>query len=81
MEPKSANGFTFSAAVAADGTSITLVAHKEDHEGRKTEVFHFLPAEASLLAALVRGSVEMAKRRRKEIRRAAREAEGEGDPP
>jgi transposase len=76
----STNGFAFTASIDKAGESVTLVAHKDDHEGRKTEVFHFAPEQVSLLTTLLIGAVGTAKERRKAIRRAAKEAEAASPP-
>lgn len=73
MSPTSTNGFTFSASIDKAGAQITLVAHKDDHERRVTEVFHLSPEQARELASLLSGSIVTAKERRKAIRRAAKQ--------
>lgn len=71
----STNGFTFTAAIDAKGEQVTLVAHKDDHEGKKTEVFRLTPDEARALVGLVQANVDAAKNRRKAIRKATRKAD------
>lgn len=72
MTPKSLNGFTFDAAVSSDGASVTVVANKDDHEGKRTDVFRFDPDAVNLLADLLKRTCRTAKDRRKAIRKAAR---------
>ena len=66
------NGFAFSASISADGTEITLVANKDDHEGRFNHVFRMSPESATELVELIRGSCATAKQRRKAIGKAAK---------
>lgn len=71
------NGFTFTASVGAKGEQLTLVAHKEDHEGRKTIAFTFDANDAKRVLGLVellKGNLDTAHRRRKAIRKAKHEA-------
>lgn len=71
----SINGYTFSASTNNEGNFITLVAHKDDDEGRKTEVFKFSTAEANNLCDLIRNNCKTAKDRRKAVKKGEREEE------
>jgi len=71
MSIRSANGFYFSSSTTAEGDVITVVAEKDDHENKRTEVFRMNPEEAMKLAELIRVTCQAAKQRRKAIRRAA----------
>jgi hypothetical protein len=75
MEPRSINGFAFTASITAAGTVVTLVANKDDHEGRRCEVFTLVPEQAADLAELIKGAVATAKARRKAIRKAEKTTE------
>ncbi len=69
--PTSTNGFAFDASIDNRGEHIIVTAHKDDHEGRKTEAFRFTPLELAALLDLLRGHIQTAKGRRKAIRKAA----------
>lgn len=67
-------GFDFAASHSADGTRITIVASKDDHECKKTESFTMSPEVATMLSETIRSACRDAKNRRKAERKAEREA-------
>ena len=86
MQPKSLNGYAFSTSGSADGTEITIVAAKDDHEGKETHVFRLDTTNTSELWQLIKNQAATANERRKATRRAAVAARpsahvgGEGKP-
>ena len=60
----SINGYTFMASANGEGTLITVIAHKDDSGGGKTEVFKFSIAEANDLCDMLKYNCKLAKDRR-----------------
>lgn len=73
--PNSINGYTFTVTPNSVGTMLTVVAHKDDHEGQFTHVFTFLPEKANELASLIAKTCKSAKDRRKAMRKAQADQE------
>ena len=73
---KSLNGFAFSGSVTNTGQEVTLVAHKNDHEGEILQGFKFGPTGLTELINLLEVLRETSKARRKAIRKAAKKAPG-----
>ena len=71
---KTENGYGFNVSITADGEHLTLVAFKDDHEGRRNHVFNLTPESAKWLVQLIEANCRNARDRRKAMRRAEREA-------